>query len=61
MGFIRRKTWPEGSANTGISSVTRELKNKHPGVSQGVRRFGKPWTAEADEHLQKPHTAGSPP
>ena len=35
------------------------LKNKHQAVSQGVRRFGKRSPPEADEHLQKPHNAGS--
>jgi hypothetical protein len=37
------------------------LKNKHPAVSQGVRRFGKRSPPAADEHLQKPHNAGSGP
>jgi hypothetical protein len=37
------------------------LKNKHQAVSQGVRRFGKRSPPEADEHLQKPHNAGSRP
>jgi hypothetical protein len=35
------------------------FKNKHQAVSQGVRRFGKRSPPEADEHLQKPHNAGS--
>jgi hypothetical protein len=35
------------------------LKNKHQAVSQGVRCFGKRSPPEADEHLQKPHNAGS--
>jgi len=35
------------------------LKNKHQAVSQGVRRFGKRSPPAADEHLQKPHNAGS--
>ena len=35
------------------------LKNKHQAVSQGVRHFGKRSPPEADEHLQKPHNAGS--
>jgi hypothetical protein len=39
----------------------RVLKNKHQAVSQGVRRFGKRGPPEADEHLQKPHNAGSRP
>jgi hypothetical protein len=39
----------------------RVLKNKHQAVSQGVRRFGKRSPPEADEHLQKPHNAGSRP
>jgi hypothetical protein len=39
----------------------RLLKNKHPAVSQGVRRFGKRSPPAADEHLQKPHNAGSRP
>jgi hypothetical protein len=34
-------------------------KNKYQAVSQGVRRFGKRSPPEADEHLQKPHNAGS--
>jgi len=38
---------------------SRVLKNKHQAVSQGVRRFGKRSPPEADEHLQKPHNAGS--
>jgi len=37
------------------------LKNKHQAVSQGVRRFGKRSPPGADEHLQKPHNAGSRP
>jgi hypothetical protein len=37
------------------------LKNKHQAVSQGVRRFGKCSPPAADEHLQKPHNAGSRP
>jgi hypothetical protein len=37
------------------------LKNKHQAVSQGVRRFGKRSPPAADEHLQKPHNAGSRP
>jgi len=37
------------------------LKNKHQTVSQGVRRFGKRSPPAADEHLQKPHNAGSRP
>jgi len=37
------------------------LKNKPQAVSQGVRRFGKRSPPEADEHLQKPHNAGSRP
>jgi hypothetical protein len=37
------------------------FKNKHQAVSQGVRRFGKRSPPEADEHLQKPHNAGSRP
>jgi hypothetical protein len=37
------------------------LKNKHQAVSQGVRRFGKRSPPEVDEHLQKPHNAGSRP
>jgi hypothetical protein len=38
--------------------LSRVLKNKHPAVSQGVRRFGKRslWICE---HLQLPHNAGS--
>jgi hypothetical protein len=43
------------------SSSCRVLKNKHQAVSQGVRRFGKRSPPEADEHLQKPHNAGSRP
>ena len=39
--------------------LSRVLKNKHQAVSQGVRRFGKRSPPEADEHLQKPHNAGS--
>ena len=39
--------------------LTRVLKNKHQAVSQGVRRFGKRSPPAADEHLQKPHNAGS--
>jgi hypothetical protein len=35
------------------------LKNQHQAVSQGVRRFVKRSPPEADEHLQKPHNAGS--
>jgi len=37
------------------------LKNKHQAVSPGARRFGKRSPPEADEHLQKPHNAGSRP
>jgi hypothetical protein len=37
------------------------FKNKHQAVSQGVRRFGKRSPPAADEHLQKPHNAGSRP
>jgi hypothetical protein len=37
------------------------LKNKHQAVSQGVGRFGKRSPPAADEHLQKPHNAGSRP
>jgi len=37
------------------------LKNKYQAVSQGVRRFGKRSPPAADEHLQKPHNAGSRP
>jgi hypothetical protein len=37
----------------------RVLKNKHQAVRQGVRRFGKRSPPAADEHLQKPHNAGS--
>jgi hypothetical protein len=37
------------------------LKDKHQAVSQGVRRFEKRSPPEADEHLQKPHNAGSRP
>jgi hypothetical protein len=39
----------------------RVLKNKRQTVSQGVRRFGKRSPPAADEHLQKPHSAGSRP
>jgi hypothetical protein len=39
----------------------RVFKNKHQAVSQGVRRFGKRSPPAADEHLQKPHNAGSRP
>jgi len=38
---------------------SKVLKNKHQAVSQGVRRFGKRSPPAADEHLQKPHNAGS--
>jgi len=37
------------------------FKNKHQAVSQGGRRFGKRSPPAADEHLQKPHNAGSWP
>jgi hypothetical protein len=37
------------------------LKNKHQAVSQRARRFGKRRPPAADEHLQKPHNAGSRP
>jgi len=37
------------------------LKDTHQAVSQGVRRFGKRSPPAADEHLQKPHNAGSRP
>jgi hypothetical protein len=37
------------------------LKNKRQAVSQGERRFGKRSPPAADEHLQKPHSAGSRP
>jgi hypothetical protein len=37
------------------------LQSKHQAASQGVRRFGKRSPPEADEHLQKPHNAGSRP
>jgi len=37
------------------------LQNKHQAVSQGARRFGKRSPPAADEHLQKPHNAGSRP
>jgi len=40
---------------------SRVFKNKHQAVSQGVRRFGKRSPPAADEHLQKPHNAGSRP
>jgi hypothetical protein len=40
-------------------SASRVLKNKHQAVSQDVRRFGKRSPPEANEHLQKPHNAGS--
>src|SRR5512139_2140753 len=39
--------------------LNRVLQNKHQAVSQGVRRLGKRSPPEADEHLQKPHNAGS--
>jgi hypothetical protein len=39
----------------------RVVKNKLQAVSQGVRLFGKRSPSEADEHLQKPHNAGSRP
>jgi hypothetical protein len=39
----------------------RVLQNTHQAVSQGVRRFGKRNPPAADEHLQKPHNAGSRP
>jgi hypothetical protein len=42
-------------------SISRVLKNKHQAVSQGVRRFGERSPPAADEHLQKPHNAGSRP
>jgi hypothetical protein len=42
-------------------SPKRVLKNKHQAVSRGVRRFGKHSPPAADEHLQKPHNAGSRP
>ena len=44
-----------------MSKANRVFKNKHQAVSQGVRRFGKRSPPEADEHLQKPHNAGSRP
>jgi hypothetical protein len=44
-----------------LRAFSRALKNKHQAVSQGVRRFGKHSPSAADEHLQKPHNAGSRP
>jgi len=41
------------------SALNRVFKNKHQAVNQGVRRFGKRSPPEADDHLQKPHNAGS--
>jgi hypothetical protein len=49
------------SACGGLHFINRVFKNKHKhqAVSQGVRRFGKRSPPAADEHLQKPHNAGS--
>jgi hypothetical protein len=48
-------------AHSIILLLNRVLKNKLRAVSQGVRRFGKRSPPAADEHLQKPHNAGSRP
>jgi hypothetical protein len=42
-----------------LDFINRVLQNTHQAVSQGVRRFGKRSPPAADEHLQKPHNAGS--
>jgi hypothetical protein len=53
--------FPKTRLSTSRFLGNRVLKNKHQAVSQGVRRFGKRSPPEADEHLQKPHNAGSRP
>jgi hypothetical protein len=50
-----------GTHIVAASTSNRLLKNKHQAVRQGVRRFGKRSPPAADEHLQKPHNAGSWP